>query len=223
MRALRREDQRAKNGGLNPQQATVAAAVYVLSGYDLLVAGSYVGFKAKNTFGGLEDLGYMIRDKCLAMPLDSLLRLELPESEKDAAVRETALKFIAEQKTLQYIYDTNESKGVAPSSFDAAAEYIRQCDNMGSTTSNPGLRRALENGHAKPQSSKRCIRKWSQTFRCNWGLGFGSLRTRNPIPEAELLEKAGGVMITFYLRSCRRPIILSSDPMPLKSLKHKGP
>ena len=41
LRDQRREEQRAKQGGLIPHQAKVAMAVYILSDYDLVIAGSF--------------------------------------------------------------------------------------------------------------------------------------------------------------------------------------
>ncbi len=84
-------------------------------------------------------------------------------------------------------------QGVAPSSHDAASQYIRQCDELGATASDPSLRKALANEYPSVQTAKRRLRKWTQNFKKVWGLGFGPLWTRNPIPQAELEEKAGGI------------------------------
>lgn len=192
LREQRREEQRAKQGGLNPHQAKVAVAVYILSDYDLVIAGSFALQKTRGSVSNsAEDLGNTVRDMSLAMPLDSLVRYLVPVDHKDEAIRAAVLKFIAQHKAYAYVADANTNKGVAPSSHDTASEYIRQCDKLGVTTTELSLRRALDNGYTKPQTSRRRIRKWSQKFRVQWGSGFGPLRTRNPLPEAELVEKAG--------------------------------
>ena len=191
LREQRREERRAKQGGLSPHQANVAVAVYILSDYGLVIAGSFALQNRGSVSNSAEDLGNTVRDMSLAMPLDSLVRYLVPVDHKDEAIRAAALKFIAQHKAYAYVADANMNKGVALNSHDTASEYIRQCDKLGVTTTELSLRRALDNGYTKPQTSRHRIRKWSQKFRVQWGLGFGPLRTRNPPPEAELVEKAG--------------------------------
>ena len=193
-RQHRREEQRAKQGGLNPAQAKIAMAVHILGGYDVVMAGTFASLQTQATGSdGVESLGTNIRDMCLAVPLDSLLRFEIPTDRGDEAVRTAALKFIAEHRTFSYVAEANTAPGVAPSSHDAASQYIRQCDELGATASDPSLRKALANEYPSVQTAKHRLRKWTQKFKKVWGLGFGPLRTRNPIPQAELEEKAGGI------------------------------
>ena len=124
-RQHRREEKRAKQGGLNPAQAKIAMAVYILGGYDVVMAATFASLKTKATGSdGVVSLGTIIRDTCLAVPLDSLLRFEIPTDRRDEAVRTAALKFIAEHTTFSYIAEANTAQGVAPSSHDAASQYI---------------------------------------------------------------------------------------------------
>ena len=78
-RQHRREEKRAKQGGLNPAQAKIAMAVHILGGYDVVMAGTFASLKTQATGSdGVESLGTKIRNMCLAVPLDSLLRFEIP-------------------------------------------------------------------------------------------------------------------------------------------------
>jgi hypothetical protein len=179
----RREKPRSKQGGLNPAQAKIAMAVHILGGYDVVMAGTFASLKTQATGSdGVESLGTNIRDMCLAVPLDSLprqLAQQLSNSSRSTGLSVTSL--------------TPTRPGVAPSSHDAASQYIRQCDELGATASDPSLRKALVNEYPSVQTAKRRFRKWTQKLKKVWGLGFGPLRTRNPIPQAELEEKAGGI------------------------------
>lgn len=167
-------------------------AVYILSGYEFIIAGTFVAMTTGvHSSDSAEELANIVRDMSLAVPLDVLLRFEIPDKSSDEAIRAAALKFIAEQKTFCYVADSNVVKGVAPSSHVTASEYIRHCDKLGATASDSGLRGALADEYFNAQTAKRRLRKWSQKFKKVWGLGFGALRTRNPIPEAELKDKAG--------------------------------
>ena len=69
-------------GGLNPRQVRLAVAIYVLSGYDAAIAGEFVSSKVSD----VSDPGVLVRDLGLSMPLDSMLRLELPETKQDAQI-----------------------------------------------------------------------------------------------------------------------------------------
>ncbi len=110
-----REEQRAKQGGLNPAQAKIAMAVHILGGYDVVMAGTFASLQTQATGSdGVESPGTNIRDMCLAVPLDSLLRFEIPTDRGDEAVRTAALKFIAEHRTFSNIADANTAQGVAP-------------------------------------------------------------------------------------------------------------
>ena len=169
-------------------------AVYILGGYDVVMAATFASLKTKATGSdGVESLGTKIRNMCLAVPLDSLLRFEIPTDRRDEAVRTAALKFIAEHRTFSYIAEANTAQGVAPSSHDAASQYIRQCDELGATASDPSLRKALAHEYPSVQTAKRRLRKWTQKFKKVWGLGFGPLRTRNPIPIPQAELEAGGI------------------------------
>ena len=54
-------------------------AVHILGGYDVVMAGTFASLKTKATGSdGVESLGTKIRNMCLAVPLDSLLRFEIP-------------------------------------------------------------------------------------------------------------------------------------------------
>ena len=129
-RQHRREEQRAKQSGLNPAQAKIAMAVYVLGGYDLVMAGTFASLKTEATGSdGVEVLGTIIRDMCLAVPLDCLLCFEIPIDSGDEAVRTAILRFIAEHRTFSYIAGANTAHGIVPSSHDAPSQYIRQCDD----------------------------------------------------------------------------------------------
>lgn len=178
------------------QHAKVAIAVYVLGGYNCDLAEVFVRQKSKRIPNKDEDLGQMVHDMFLAMPLNSAVRIEVPESDFDSSICNTALKFIAEHNTSKFVGKANEEKGVAPSSHDAATEYMRQCERLGVQSPSTSLHRALDDAYVDHRTSRRQIRKWSQKIRCNWGLGFGALRSRNPLPQAENLEKAGLVMVS---------------------------
>ena len=169
--------------------------MYILGGYNRDLANVFVRLKSKCALKQDEDLGQMVRDMFLAMPLDSAVRIEVPETALDVTIRNAALKFIAEHNTAKFIEDANEKKGVAPSSYDAAAEYMRQCDILGMQTSSSSLRKALDNSYVDPRTSKRRVRKWSQKFRGSWGLGFGALHSRNPLPQEDIMEKAGSFLL----------------------------
>ena len=163
-------------------------AVYILSGYEFIIAGTFVAMTTGvHSSDSAEELANIVRDMSLAVPLDVLLRFEIPDKSSDEAIRAAALKFFAEQKTFCYVADSNVVKGVAPSSHVTASEYIRHCDKLGATASDS----ALADEYFNAQTAKRRLRKWSQKCKKVWGLGFGALRTRNPIPEAELKDKAG--------------------------------
>jgi hypothetical protein len=194
-RALHRQEQRDKQGGLSAHHAKVAVAVYILGGYNRDLANVFVRLKSKCALTQDEDLGQMVRDMFLAMLLESVVRIEVPETALDVTIRNAALKFIAEHITSKFIEYANEKKGVAPSSHDAAAEYMRQCDILGMQTSSSSLRKALDNSYVDPRTSKRRVRKWSQEFRGSWGLGFGALRSRNPLPQEDIMEKAGSFLL----------------------------
>jgi len=77
--------------------------------------------------------------------------------------------------TFSNIADANTAQGVAPSSHDAASQYIRQCGELGATASDPSLRKALANEYPSVQTAKRRLRTWTQKFKKVWGLGFGPL------------------------------------------------
>ena len=106
-------------------------------------------------------------------------------------IHQAALKFIAERKIFEHVSRANSDFGVAPSSQDTAAEYLRVCDDLGGDVLNFGLRRALNGQSSTPATAKRIIRKLSRSFRKRWGLGLGSLQTRDPMLEPEVAEKAG--------------------------------
>ena len=115
----------------------------------------------------------------------------MPESKLEQQIHQAALKFIAERKTFEHVSRTNSDFGVAPSSQDTAAEYLRVCDDLGGDVLNLGLRRALNGQSSTPATAKRIIRTLSRSFRKRWGLGLSSLQTRDPMPEPEVAEKAG--------------------------------
>ena len=154
----------------------LAVSIYVLSGYDAAIAGEFVSSKVSDA----SDPGVQVRDLGLSMPLDSMLRLELPETKQDAQVHQSALRYIAEHKTFEHVSTANTEQGVAPSSKATAAQYLRVCDQFAGGNLNPGLRRSLCGQNPNPETSKRTkrtIRRWSRAFRQCWGLGFGSLQT----------------------------------------------
>ena len=167
----------------------MAVAVYMLSDYNLDVAADFMMSKSSNESSHHTENGDVVRDMYLRMPLDSLFRLEQPATAADERIRVAALKFIAKRQTCEFVKHANTHQGAAPSSRETASKYIQICDALGLNSSNPGLRKSLES-NAGSHTSQRCVRKWSQKFRQHWGLGFGALRARDPLPEAEVIEKA---------------------------------
>ena len=172
----------------------MAVAVYILSGYCQLTAADFVRSKSNSSPLPLDPVDW-VRDKYLEMQLDDVIRIELPETAADHRICTAARKFIAQRRTVAFVEQANSEKGVAPTARETAVELIRCCDELDEHMAHPGLRRSLAEEHPKIQTSRRRIRRWSQKFRADWGLGFGSLRSRDPMPEAQLVDKAG-------LRSC---------------------
>ena len=110
LQALHREGKREKQGGLSAHHAKVAIAVYVLGGYNCDLAEVFVRQKSKRIPNKDEDLGQMVHDMFLAMPLNSAVRIEVPESDLDSSIRNTALKFIAEHNTSKFVEKQTKRK-----------------------------------------------------------------------------------------------------------------
>ena len=183
--------QRALNCGLTLCASKVAIAVYVLSGHDAFVATRFMIQKLKlPTDHDTAEFATWVESKYLETLLDALVAYELPESDAERRIHTQACKFVSSFRTAIYVERTNLDQGVTPSGRQVAEEYIRHCDSLGALDAAVGIRRALD-GQSSASSGARRIRKWGRKFRQLWGLGFGKLPVREPIPDEDVKDKAG--------------------------------
>ena len=188
--------QRDKDGGLNPRQCLVMLAVYILSGHNALLAAQYIETTVRKR--GMQeieprnDLQAVVESMYLRWPLDVLVALESPNTTNENTIYAEAVKFIASTRTVAFVSQMND-QGVAPSTDQMAQQYLHQCTQLGLPGLHPGLQRSMHNALVNQAAGGRKLRLWRARLRANWGLFFGKLKTREPIPQEELVEKAGVV------------------------------
>jgi len=172
------------------QSAKVALAVYVLSGHASSIAANFICKKLRNPAGhDPADFVAWVEKRYLDSPLDMLMTIEFPETDVEKRIHAEASKFVSAFRTAAYIEHANEDVGVTPSGRQVAEEFIRQCDALGAAEVGAGLRRALGDVNTK-SSGSRYVRKWGRKFRQTWGMGFGKLPVREPMPDADVQDKA---------------------------------
>ena len=185
-----RARKRALNFGMTFHAARIALAVYVLSDHDSSIAVSFVCKKLRSQLDhDPADIVAWIETRYLDSPLDMLMTLEFPETDVEKRIHAEATKFVSAARTVKYIEHANQDVGVTPSGRQVAEEYIRQCDAVGAVEVGAGLRRALSEVNTT-SSGSRYVRKGGRKFRQTWGLGFGQLPVREPMPEEDVRDKA---------------------------------
>ena len=173
---------------MTPYAAKLAIAVYVLSGHDSFVATQFMikNLKLPADYDPAE-FAVWVERTYIESPLDALVAYEQPETDAERRFHTQACKFVSSFRTAMYVERANVDQGVTPSGRQVAEEYVRQCDSLGALDAAVGLRRAL-NGVTSASSGGRHVRKWGRKFRQVWGLGFGKLPVREPIPNADVQE-----------------------------------
>ena len=185
-----RARQRAVNYGMTCHAAKEALAVYILSSHDSSITANFMCKKLRSpTDHDPADFVAWVETRYLDSPLDMLMTLEFPETDVEKRIHSEANKFVSGFRTAAYIEHANQEVGVTPSGRQVAEEFIRQCDALGAVEVGAGLRRALDEVSTKSVGS-RCVRKWGKKFRQTWGLGFGKLPVREPMPDADVQDKA---------------------------------
>ena len=191
-RLCRSEKQCWANAGLNPRQCIVLLAVYVLSGFSVLLAVEFLKSKSKRQDMEQHEQERFVEELYLRAEMAVLLKVEDPVTAKDVGIRREAVRFIANYKANGFVQEVNCVHGVAPTSLRTAREYLDHCEKLGVPLLNRRLRDhvADPNGPEATSSSRRNLRKWSRRFRKRWCLRYGALRPLDDLPVDEIHAKA---------------------------------
>ena len=133
-----------------------------------------------------QELVIAVEDVYLSSPLDELVALELPQTDRDRRVHNAAIKFLGEMKAVAWVEKQNYDNGVAPSSASVAAQFAQACSTLG----------AQHVGERVSRQGRR-LRKWAANLRARWGLRFGVVKPREEVPPGEIAQKAGFVLSVF--------------------------
>ena len=125
------------------------------------------------------DWNAKVEELYLAMNMDAVVALKLPDTAAQRSVHKEALKFIAEYQAANFVRRQNFHHGVAPPSAAVLAELRPQ-----SMASQPPAT-------AQRSGIQRTARRLLRRFRADWGLALGRLHIREPMAADTLRGKAG--------------------------------
>ena len=187
-RSCRDQKQREANAGLNPRQCLVLLAVYILSGFDVLVAAEFLNAKADCEAMPKDEQEQFIEELYLRTDMEVLSRLQEPVKRSDVSVRREAVSFVARSKANAFVQKMNIEHGVAPTSLSTADQYLRHCERLGEPNLNRQLRDCVEHPRntGSTGSRQRNLRKWCHRFRRRWSLKYRSLRPLEELPADEI-------------------------------------
>lgn len=149
--------------------------VYLLSNCNLKPAARYVElYGDPDVCNSLAEREVWVESFISKASADLLNRVLEPVESEDLRVHCAAVSFLSEYHSSNWVALANFSVGVAPSS-----------SALGDVSFNVG--HALDPDSAVLRNS---MRVWAYRFRKKWEIRFGKLRTRSPMPEEELREKA---------------------------------
>lgn len=136
--------------------------------------------------------GKQLEEWYMAIKDEDVLAFHFPTNPKQKRVKIAADKFIAEMEVVDWVKDLNLRRGVAPSSASMASKFVDRMTNNGQSEAMESLRHAVSEGG---NGAGRKARRWSQRFRKRFQIGFGSLKVREEMPEADVHDKADCMFI----------------------------
>ena len=106
-RLCRSEKQCWANAGLNPRQCIVLLAVYVLSGFSVLLAVEFLKSKSKRQDMEQHEQERFVEELYLRAEMAVLLKVEDPVTAKDVGIRREAVRFIANYKANGFVQEVS--------------------------------------------------------------------------------------------------------------------
>jgi hypothetical protein len=192
-----RQRQRERSHHLCPFAIAVTVAVWALSDYQHALAQAFAvsnrGKRGRRDEPLLvePDWKAVIEEWYMAVKSEDVLAFHFPTSPKQQRVKMAADKFLAEMAVVDWVKDLNLRQGVAPASASLALNFIDRKTNSGQSESMKALRYSVSEGG---NVAGRTARKWSLRFRKRFHIGFGTLKVREEMPEAEVHDKAACII-----------------------------
>lgn len=180
----RREESRDGRCGLGHLTARAVLAAYVLSGHNADLAGKLIKTSASlsaRSVAGRGDFAQAVEDMYGAASQRTLDCIRAPKTDFDRKALDLAHKFLAEAAVFEWVKEQNFTKGVAPSTSDAAAQLRRQ--------------QPCPVGRTLLLSNPRKVRKWARGLGKRWGIRRGTLQRKEILPRDVIVQKAGGVFV----------------------------
>ena len=171
LKVLRQKQRRlARRMPVSKKQRCVAVSIYVLDGYNAQAAAEYVRQRSLTSNLLACDAAYHVEQWFLGMTVPELTSLNFPDSEAQQKVWDSAVKFLAEFRTVRFIEKCNFQQGHAPTSSEAASNYVRNLRELGAEALGESLKKSLDAG-------SRWARRWVQLWRKRWNLSMRVLKT----------------------------------------------
>ena len=186
-REARRQGKDQQLCGLTSRAQLVCVAVYILSGFHKEPAEAFLRDarkKRKRRLGDdilAADVPSQISKWFLELPFERLCQLQLPESEKDKAVHNDAVKYLAKWNTAVWVTRQNYDCGVAPTYDKLVQKYYEELEQRSLGHLGHQLRTSAEGRDGKSVFAKLdwalainkaatqflCSRRWVHVFqRC---------------------------------------------------------
>ena len=147
--------------------------------------------KAKKTSWMLAaDVPSQISKWFLELPFERLCQLQLPESEKDKAVHNDAVKYLAKWNTAVWVTRQNYDCGVAPTYDKLVQKYYEELEQRSLGHLGHQLRTSAEGRDGKAGCAGRAARAWCGRFCKQFAFSRKSLRESVQLSADELEEKA---------------------------------
>ena len=166
-KALQRAKAKEQRGGLTFYQMTVAITVFLISGWDVLVAAAYVHEQLRRQ--SLPPVATpfaeeLVERSVLSMDVSALLKLQQPETKREHAAFNAAVRYWAQVQVTRWVRCQNREHGVAPTLRQAALAFVVFCRRVGACEVADKLAASIEDGRAC-HNRGRAVRKWGQQFR----------------------------------------------------------
>ena len=173
-RTVARGEKYHSNSGYTEFAAKSAVAVYVLSdGNSSTAARKLLTFRrVSSPDPSLQQAERLVEDMVIASPDAFMKTLYDAQSSRDKRLVSSALRFVAEARTVTWVANQNEKHGVAPSSVQARDEFDRLMGVPGGD-----------------DVSKRCARQWVRRWKRRWPVKRGRLRTEEPLTAEAITGK----------------------------------
>ena len=195
-REARRQGKDQQLCGLTSRAQLVCVAVYILSGFHKEPAEAFLRDarkKRKRRLGDdilAADVPSQISKWFLELPFERLCQLQLPESEKDKAVHNDAVKYLAKWNTAVWVTRQNYDCGVAPTYDKLVQKYYEELEQRSLGHLGHQLRTSAEGRDGKAGCAGRAARAWCGRFCKQFAFSRKSLRESVQLSADELEEKA---------------------------------